>query len=295
MSFRIRRDRPVSKEIRRIALEQLDRADRELKDPALDADAAIHQIRKRCKRLRGLLRLCRGSLGGRYRRENARYRDAARRVSGLRDAEVLIETYDWVLDRAPDSLDRHRFAFIRRRLTLDKRRRMSGAEERGEEIEALAAALAKGREKVDGWARRLSAWSDTLDGFERNFRQGRRAMREAVGQPSTGRFHEWRKRTKYLCHHLKLLEALWPPVLRAHRLEAGRLADLLGREHDLAVFQDHLERTLGEEQREVLAALCGRIAVERGALRLEINGLGARVFGEGPKSIRRRLQSWMPD
>lgn len=57
------------------------------RDPS---DKEIHRARKRLKRARATLRLLRLAIGKpTYRRENAALRDAARPLSGVRDAAVL--------------------------------------------------------------------------------------------------------------------------------------------------------------------------------------------------------------
>ncbi len=59
------------------------------------SDERIHQARKQLKRARANLRLLRDAIGKRaYARENAALRDAARPLSGVRDAMVLIQTLD---------------------------------------------------------------------------------------------------------------------------------------------------------------------------------------------------------
>jgi hypothetical protein len=55
-------------------------------------DGAVHKARKALKRARAMLRLMRGEIGDRgYRRANLRLRDAARPLSRLRDAVVLLD------------------------------------------------------------------------------------------------------------------------------------------------------------------------------------------------------------
>jgi CHAD domain-containing protein len=92
MPFRFRRGQISGGEARRIAREQIDRALGELEDESLDRDTQIHQARKRCKKLRGFLRLCRPALGEVFQRENRALRDAARLISGTRDRKVLLDT-----------------------------------------------------------------------------------------------------------------------------------------------------------------------------------------------------------
>ncbi|MCH7228721.1 CHAD domain-containing protein [Haloferula sp. A504] len=293
MSFRIHPERSTKAQVRRVALEQLDRAASELAARDRDLHESIHQVRKRCKKLRALLRLCRGVIGKRYQRENARYRDAARRLSGLRDAEALTETYDRLLDRYDGPLDRAKFAPIRRRFTLDKQRRARERTNLGEEMDAFAAALGKGRVAVDRWAGKVKGWDDLLPGIAKTYRRGRKAMRAAAGKPSTECFHEWRKRTKYFAHQLKLLEDLWRPVLQAQRKEAKRLADLLGREHDLGVMETCLATDFADYgSPDVLRVLNGLIHEQREALRREAFDLGARIFAEKPSALVLRLEAF---
>ncbi|MCH7228340.1 CHAD domain-containing protein [Haloferula sp. A504] len=291
MSYRIDPPAPTAAEVRRIALEQLDRARAELGEPELDRHEAVHQVRKRCKKLRALLRLCRGAIGKDYRRENVRYRDAARPLSGLRDAEALIEAYDRLMDRYEGPLERQDFAPVRRQLTLQKQHRAEVETDLDARLETFASEIEAGRERLDKWTRRIDGLGDCLSGFRKNYRRGRKAMKAALSQPSTERFHEWRKRTKYLGFHLKLLEKVWKPVMRAHRKEAEHLADLLGREHDFAVFQAHLEKEFADYgNREVMTILSGLIHERREELRRKAALCGRRLFAEKPDEITGRLQ-----
>jgi hypothetical protein len=64
MSFRIDPDRPIRKNVRRLARHQLDRALADLAEPgALGLEETVHDVRKRCKKVRGLIRLVRPGLG----------------------------------------------------------------------------------------------------------------------------------------------------------------------------------------------------------------------------------------
>lgn len=288
MSYRIDPKKPTGKEVRRIALEQLDRADREFENDALDPHETVHQVRKRCKKLRGLLRLVRDDLGKkRYQRENRRYRDAARRISGLRDAEARIETYDRLMEHYEGPLDRSAFGPVRRALTLERNERAEEVGDLAAELEAIQERLRAGREKVASWTRRVEDLDGCVEGLVRTFRRGRKAMAVARKKPGTERFHEWRKRVKYHGHHLRLVERLWRPVLKARRRQVEKLADLLGDEHDLTVFARHLERAFADyPNREVIDLLAGMVHERQQSLRADALRLGRRVFSAKPKEMR---------
>src|SRR5207249_4922754 len=62
-------------------------------------DESIHSARKRFKKIRAALRLVRDDLGDDvYRRENHCFRDAAQPLTQIRDATVLRDALDKLLD-----------------------------------------------------------------------------------------------------------------------------------------------------------------------------------------------------
>ena len=64
---------------------------------------AVHEARKDLKKLRSALKLVRPVLGEKaYRRENERFRDVARELSDVRDAQVRAETVEGLAQRFPD-------------------------------------------------------------------------------------------------------------------------------------------------------------------------------------------------
>ena len=85
------RGEPPETAFRAIALDQLDEALSDLDNPDRDGRSVVHEARRRCKKLRGLLRLVR-PVFPEFARENAAIRDAAALLSHLRDAEVLHQT-----------------------------------------------------------------------------------------------------------------------------------------------------------------------------------------------------------
>ena len=94
MSFQLEADETLEAGLRRIAVELVDGASVSLAAaqdaPPGEFDAHIHSVRKTCKKMRGLLRLARASLGDKtYYRENIFYRDLSRSLAGARESHVL--------------------------------------------------------------------------------------------------------------------------------------------------------------------------------------------------------------
>tara|TARA_R110000823_G_scaffold139607_4_gene269495 strand:+ start:38034 stop:38933 length:900 start_codon:yes stop_codon:yes gene_type:complete len=295
MPYRIRSGHPLGEELARAATEQIDRALAEIEDAGLDLEYTVHQVRKRCKKVRAILRLARDPLedSDAYSKENARFRDAARRLSAARDATVMIKTYDALLAHFDDELDRPGFAPVRRALTVRKQDIHREAVRADEELGAFAEEMRQGREAVAGWAARIDGFESLEGGLKKTYSRGRKAMRKAYEEPSGENFHEWRKRVKYHWYHCRLLNDLWPALLGARRKEADRLGDLLGDEHDLSVFRTRLaanEYAVGSDTtRDALVALADR---RRDQLREAAAPLGGRLYAEKPKRFKKLMRCY---
>lgn len=296
MAYQFEPGEPIEVGLRRIASEQIDSA--AAATGGDDPHEAVHEVRKACKKLRGLLRLVRPTAPDLYERENAYFRDLARELSDLRDAEAAIETYDALMQRFGGRVDRAEMGPIRGALT---RHRQALAEEIGD----LDARLRAAREGLEAAHERLPRWrlasSEAAgervelfaDGLKKTYRRGRKAMAAAYAHPGVDAFHEWRKRAKYLRYHLRLLRPAWPAALKRARSEVKTLGDRLGDEHDLAVLRETLPLALGADadptRTQVFSAL---IAPRCAELRSEARWLGLRVYAETPKAFTRRLAAY---
>ncbi len=291
MSFRIRPGASTRKNLRRLGRRELDRALAAIEDPdALGMHETVHDVRKRCKKVRAVLRLYRPGLGAEYRRANDDVRDAARELSPLRDAHATLATFDELVaathgERLPgDALAGVRAGLARR----------AHDAERDDPAPALAAAgrrLARARERVDRWSPDDDV-AIVLKGLAANYRDGRRAFREARDRPGDEAFHDWRKRTKYAWHHVTLLEPVAPSALRPLRRRLKDLSDGLGDDHDLAVLAAMLRSAPadfgGDGAREALALIhAARADLQDRCLRL-----GARIYAEPPKALRARVAGY---
>jgi CHAD domain-containing protein len=293
LSYRLHARESVDDGVRRIAAEQLHLALSGFDDAGLDRHAAVHEARKCCKRLRGLLRLARAGLGDDvYRAENAALRDAARRLSGLRDAEALIETYDKLDAHFGDRIDRRSIAPVRGALTA-RRQRLADQDATFERrVAAFRADLEGALRRVPSWGLANAEFAALAAGLTRSYKRGRKAMATAYASPSPKRFHEWRKRVKYHRYHLELLQELWPRQFKVRRSEVKTLGGMLGDDHDLAVLRAVLQSesgSFGDESARMLLDLADR---RRDELRARTRPLGRRLFAERPKALVSRYEAY---
>jgi CHAD domain-containing protein len=292
MAYRLEDGESVREGLRRTAREQLTSAIDSLSE-GIDHDPAkaIHDARKSLKKERSLLRLGRASFRqAERRRENAGFREAARRLSASRDAEVMIAALDELAERYAGQAPKRAFASIRRRLAQDRTAAKASAEDgaaAGRTLENLRAA----RFRVDDWTLRRDGWKAVEAGLLTSYRRGRRAAQQARSEPTAENLHTWRKRTKDHWYHLRLLRPLAPHIMRGQAEEAHELADLLGDDHDLAVLRDRLERIAGNLSAEV-DAVNGVLDHRRAELQADAFHLGDRVYAEGPKSFMRRMRRY---
>ena len=296
MAYKFKVGEAAGDGIRRMAREQIDKALAEIADVELSRHDTVHQVRKRCKKIRALLRLARGDLdadGKIYQRENTCFRDAARSLSGVRDAGALLETFDTLVgDTFAKQSNRQRLQKVRDTLETRKNAIAENDTDLDARIGAVADTLRKARERVADWP--VGDGFDSLaPGLKKTYKSGRDAMKKAAIQPGTWYFHEWRKRVKYHRYHLRVLQPIWDDVLDAWRKELHDLSDDLGDDHDLAVFG----ATLSEEHHEFssnrdVQALLGMADRRRAQLQARAFPLGQRAFAEKPKHHVDRLQAY---
>jgi len=271
--YRLRRGETVPDGVARIARGRLDHALDELRGVTdSSSEAAVHEARKDMKKLRALLRLARDELGDDvYRRENECFRDAARRLSGVRDADVMLAT-----------LDRLDGSFKELRHSLKEHRRAHP--DRGDGV--VIAELQQARLRVDRWPLEHHGFEAIEGGLRRVYRRGRRAQDAVEAEPSTKTLHEWRKREKDLWYHLTLLRGAWPAPLEATADEAHALSERLGDDHDLAVLHAwaHAQPDAG-----ALDRFDGAVERRRAELQADALDLGRRLYAERPRAFAARL------
>lgn len=290
MAYRLRRSKSVQQSVREVAREQIEKAIAEIQDEELDRHETVHQVRKRCKKIRGLIRLVRPVFDD-YAEENAFFRDAARELSYVRDAQSMLECFDDLVEHFRVQIDQLTFVGIRQEL-LDRRQTVADDREGldGKLNESLTR-MYEARDRVGEWEIDEEGFEAVDGGLKKTYRRARKAMESAYENPSAESFHEWRKRVKYHWYHSRLLRKIWKPVMNAHRKQVHLLSDYLGDEHDLAVIRQTIvndpERFGSDETRQALIGLIDR---RRQELQEQAQPLGAKLLAEKPKHLAARFE-----
>lgn len=291
MSYRLDRDETVAQGVRRIGLEQIARAHGEMDDRKLDRHETIHQLRKRMKKLRALLRLVRGGAldESSFAEENTRYRDAAREISEFRDARVLVETYDALLEKWGENIDRRAFGQVRRALTRRPEHQAANMADLGQ----IESALTAGRDRLEALEFKQDGFEALEPGLSKTYRRARKAMKKVRKKPKVEHMHTWRKRVKNHRHHMRLLHHIWPGPLKARAEELKALSDLLGEDHDLADFSETLIREgMPGATGQTAPMLLVMVEDRRTELQAAAIELGQRIFAEKTPAHTARLRSY---
>ena len=274
---------PIESCFRAIAVDQLDEALADLDAPEGGGRSVVHEARRRCKKLRGLLRLVRPAFPD-FARENAAIRDAAGLLSHLRDAEVLRQTVS-------DLGKAQRSEAIKR---IGERLAAEPVEDApADKLAEFRAQLAAVRARAANWSLSKSGLSALLPGLRRTYRDDRRGMVEALRSGDPLVFHDWRKANKNHGFHVDLLKKTAPEMLGADLPVIEKLSDLLGGHHDLTVLKATMAATperFGDSAD--LAALEEAIGLRRAEIETQAFELARQVLAERPRALVKRFSRY---
>lgn len=274
---------PADARFRAIAIDQLDEALADLDTPDGEGRSVVHEARRRCKKLRGLLRLVRPAFAD-FATENAAIRDAAGLLSHLRDAEVLQQTVA-DLGKAAKS---ETIGMMAQRLAAE-----AAPHDESDKVREFRDRLAAVRARAEHWQLKRNGRDAALPGFRMTYRTARQRMEKAKADGDALHMHEWRKANKNHGFHIDLLKKLAPDVLGADLDALDRLSTRLGLHHDLAVLSETVGRSpqrFGDEA--ALTELNAAIETRRKEIEAEAFELGRQIYAERPRAITRRFATY---
>jgi len=208
-------------------------------------------------------------------------------VSDLRDAQVRLQTFIQLRDKAAKNSEKQLFPRTEELLALE--RESFSAAFAGWQKEAIPQ-LENLKTRLMTWPLDGLNWKQICGAVCKTYRRGQRALATAIDDPDADNFHAWRKRVKDAWYQLRILQPLNRTVLEEMAHDAEVLGELLGNEHDLDFLWARLERETGDEAlaRE-LTQLHKMIDKRCKKLRSDALELGRRFYAEPSKAFAKRI------
>jgi len=300
MAFELKLNEPVGAGITRNVKNQIEKAIEYLEANGESSPRAvgsekdpIGEVRRCFKRIRAALRMAREELGEElYHEENWLFRDAARPLTQVRDAIVLVETVDRLKQQLVEAIGQRPYAKLRAALVAHRQEVECRVLAKGNAFAVVADAATRALARLGAWKLQGDGWAAVEPGLRRVYRQGRRAHAVAVEGPTVANLHEWRKQTKYLWHQLQLLEASWTDTERELVRHTHQLATLLGEDHDLGVLRETLAADpLIYGGHPILKKAFAVIDRSRGELERQAFAMGQEIYSDMPRTFTSRIEA----
>ena len=289
MAFRLKKGAPVATEVRRIVLRQLEVAVSELHtvgDP--QSDEAVHDARRRVKKIRAIIRLVRPVLDKAYRSVDDDLRTVAHMLAPVADGRGIIETLDELARRYGKALPPRTIEAARKGVIRHGARADRDAAERGI-LEVAAGTLRSERKRIKHWHMSAQGFRAIGPGLEESYRRARRMMIVAWSRPKPSHFHTWRRYVKDHWFHVRLLEGRCGYHLVGYERRIEALDGVLGEYHNVILLRDVLVTDV-DLPREETARCLRVIARYQRLLRRHAELLGVRIYTERPRRFVRRIR-----
>src|SRR5512133_1025716 len=290
MSYQLRRNQTLGANLRRICQKQVEGALEIVRGERETNDTPVHETRKHLKKARAALQMVSDEIGRpRFKKQDHCFRDIARLISDVRDAEVRLQTVRQ-LQEITRRNSHQTFRKTEELLVAELEHFMAAFA--GWQKQA-APELEKLREKIDAWPIENLDCKMIRRAVQRAYKSARDALACARAKPIPKNFHEFRSEVKRLLYQLRILRPINPVVIGALIDDLDSVGEVFGRSHDLCFLGERLRRddgqTPGQETRELVAV------IETSEVELQNRGLdlAERFFEERPRAFGHRLGTWL--
>ena len=290
MSYQLRRNQTLGANLRRICWKQVEGALEIVRGDREANDTPVHETRKHLKKARAALQLVADDIGRpHYKKQDHCFRDVARLISDVRDAEVRLQTVRQ-LQEITRRTSQQTFRKTEELLLAELEHFMAAFADWQKQV---APQLEKLQEEIDAWPIENLDCKDIRCTTQRAYKAARHALVCAKSKPMPENFHEFRSEAKRLLYQLRILRPINPLVIGALIDDLDSVAEVFGRLHDLNFLGERLRcdgaQPPPRETRELVAV------IEAGEVELQNRGvdLAERVFEERPRDFGHRLGTWL--
>jgi CHAD domain-containing protein len=292
VAYEFKGRKAVGTQLARVVAREFDSALEEVGGSQIvDRTEAVHEARKRVKKIRAVVHLLRRDLGKDYRILNRQLRTIAHQLSSLRDVDAAVEMMQSVRDRYPRLVTPSIFAAVQRGLLARKRGTVEHLHP-DHLLPRVARELRRLAKAMPRRIRRVGGYTSVRAGMLRAYRRARNAMAGVNANPDDMRFHRWRRRVKDHWYDVRLFEGLNAHAeARARGLK--RLEAWLGEDHNLVLLRATIlsaPARFGDER--ATAIVLGCVTKHHATLRKRALKLGGRMFAGKPGVFRGSIDSW---
>jgi CHAD domain-containing protein len=205
MSLKLQKKSNLNHQFQEIALTLLREAQSTLvKQSKRKVGERVHTGRKKFKQLRGLLRFIRYGLEeDAYRRDNTILRDAGRPLSDVRDSDVMIETFDQLVQQYKKEIRKPLAKKIRTELVKRRTRIWKQVLEKERAMTKVKSLTKQIQTNFKKWPQFQDQFDLLNKGVRKIYARGQEEMDTAFKDLSDENLHEWRKSVKYLRYQLE--------------------------------------------------------------------------------------------
>ncbi len=293
-------DRPVSREFHRVLVEELtfaiEACDSHGSWEIRRRSEAIRRARKALKRFRAVLDLLKGSIPAEdHESMKIAARDFGRRLSPLRDRDVVLELLDALGEQVTGR--RRREAVRMAGAVLSAAKALPATRDHRED----EAVIDEVRHGLEGLAKRVASVDfdavdrdSVIDRFDRAWRHVRHRFHDDVDEDDDlSTLHENRKRVIRLQLGLASIRGVNPVAIRRDIRALKEVASALGRDRDLSMLEalvgEHADRFPDVDARRCIET---EIADRRARLQQEAIRTGRDASRRPPAKFRKRLEDW---
>ncbi len=241
-------------------------------------DETVHEVRKNMKKLRALLKLLHYFLPNKlYKKLNNQFRDTAKAFANARDAKVRWDTALFFIlnDKWPDTA-----RFISYLYKKEYEEAMTRLTNEQAKLDLAKEKIPKAKHIINNLSIKDISDEQFFWKLKKVFYNSEQKYIKALKRQDDEQYHKWRKKIKQLMYEISLVPKIdqYFPELFEEKLDD--LSDLLGGEHDLAMFKTSLinkkhfcELSL-PEQEKLLASVNER----KSEIRNQANWLGNEIY-----------------
>lgn len=286
MAFSILVDKNIEKQLQKVIKTQTQKAISESRCEDISQNRAVHQIRKRCKKLRGLLRMFRYDFKDEklYDEKNSYYKWIADLLAGSRDKKVLGDTYTKIIKKY--NLNQNQFYDIAQNIENIKQDR-DFTKPLSQKMEDIQNLLHANFADIDRYELKSKGIKSIEKGVKHTYKKAQKLYKLCKDNPESQTFHEWRKWVKYHGYQIDLLYKNEKCFLIQRKNRLKLLADLLGDEHDITVFKEYLQQVSASYEQEFESYL----TQEQNYLRKVSYEIGDELFCSSSKKFLNYLKT----